>query len=232
MKTAKKTFFSTLIAGGAAIAAIASITLPGPATSAEAATFIPAPAINVPRTGATQTAILAGGCFWTMEMVFEHVDGVQSVTSGYAGGSADTATYSQVGTGNTGHAEAVRIVYDPSELSYGHLLRIYFAVAHDPTQVNRQGPDVGRDYRSAIFPQNARQRQVAQRYIAQLDATGNFSRPIATDIESGMFYPAEDRHQNFVQRNPNHPYVQRWDVPKLRDYRQSFPSDWRAEPAD
>ncbi len=228
----RKSLTALALGAGAAVAAIAALTLPGPATSVQAATFIPASEINVPRTGNSQVAILAGGCFWGMEAVFEHVDGVRSVTSGYVGGSADTASYSQVSSETTGHAEAVRIIYDPREVSYAHLLRIYFAVAHDPTQVNRQGPDTGPSYRSAIFPQDARQRQVAQSYIAQLDRTGRFDRPIATRIESGRFYDAEASHQNFMQRNPRHPYILAHDVPKVRDLRQSFPSDWRAASAD
>lgn len=226
-----KTIVSTLLIGGSAIAAIAAVSLPGVSNGADAAVSIPAPARNVPAAGGNQIAVLAGGCFWGMEAVFEHVDGVQSVTSGYAGGSADDATYSRVSSERTGHAEAIRIVYDPSEVSYGHLLRIYFAVAHDPTQVNRQGPDTGPSYRSAIFPQNSRQRQVAQAYVAQLGRSGRFSRPIATRIETGRFYRAEDYHQNFMQRNPRHPYILAHDVAKVRDLREAFPGDWRAQPA-
>lgn len=232
MANIRKTITSSIIGGAAAIAAIAALTLPGPATRADAAVVvIPAPEINVPRTGGTQVAVLAGGCFWGMEAVFQHVDGVQSVVSGYAGGSASDANYRDVSAERTGHAEAIRIVYDPTEVSYGHLLRIFFAVAHDPTQVNRQGPDVGPSYRSAIFPQNAQQRQVAQRYIAQLNGTGRFPRTIATRIESGRFYEAEEEHQNFMNRNPRHPYILAHDVEKVRDFRRAFPNDWRATPA-
>lgn len=191
-----------------------------------AASF-PAPKMDSPTSGGTQVAVLAGGCFWTQEAVFEHIKGVKSVVSGYAGGTAETATYEQVATRNTGHAESIRITYDPSQISYGHLLKIFFAAAHDPTQVNRQGPDIGQDYRSAIFPQNAQQRKVASSYIAQLGKTDAFGKPIATKIESGTFYPAEDRHQNFVERNPRHPYVVAWDVPKLHQLKKAFPADWR-----
>lgn len=232
MPNLKKTLISSVIGGSAAIAAVAALALPGPATRADAAVVvIPAPEVNAPRTGNTQVAVLAGGCFWGMEAVFQHVEGVRSVTSGYAGGSADDANYRAVSTERTGHAEAIRIVYDPREVSYGHLLRIYFAVAHDPTQVNRQGPDTGPSYRSAIFPQNAQQRRVAQSYITQLNGTGRFSRPIVTRIESGRFYEAEADHQNFMTRNPRHPYILAHDVEKVRDFRRAFPNDWRASPA-
>ncbi len=227
-----KIIVSTLLIAGSAIAAIAAVSLPGASNGADAAVSIPAPASNVPAAGGDQIAVLAGGCFWGMEAVFEHVDGVRSVTSGYAGGSADDATYSRVSSERTGHAEAIRIVYDPSEVSYGRLLRIYFSVAHDPTQVDRQGPDTGPSYRSAIFPQSTRQRQVAQAYIAQLGRSGQFSRPIATRIESGRFYRAEDYHQNFMRRNPRHPYILAHDVAKVRDLREAFPGDWRAASAD
>ena len=227
----RKTLITSLIGGAAAVAAIAGTALPGIGETAEAAVNIPAPAINVPATRNSQTAVLAGGCFWGMEAVFQHVEGVSSVISGYAGGSAEDANYRAVSGEHTGHAEAIRITYDPSQVSYGRLLQIYFSVAHDPTQVNRQGPDTGQSYRSAIFPQSDRQRQVAQRYIAQLNDTGRFARPLATRIETGQFYRAEDSHQNFATRNPNHPYIRAYDVAKVRDFRQSFPSLYRADPA-
>lgn len=188
----------------------------------------PDPAIDVPVTGGDQVAVLAGGCFWTQEAVFSHIKGIKSVVSGYAGGSAATATYKQVGTGKTGHAESVRILYDPAQITYGHLLKIFFAASHDPTQINRQGPDVGSDYRSAIFAQNAQQRKAAASYIEQLNRSGTFAKPIATRIETGMFYPAETYHQDFVARNPNHPYVQAYDVEKLKNLRRKFPGDWKS----
>ncbi len=191
---------------------------------AERAVPIPAARADVPATGATQTAVLAGGCFWGMEAVFEHVKGVKSVTAGYAGGSRDTATYPQVSTETTRHAEAVRIVFDPHQVSYATLLRVYFSIAHDPTELNRQGPDSGPSYRSAIFPQDARQAQVARAYIAQLTAAKSFGRPIVTKIENGAFYPAEAYHQNFFDRNPNHPYIVAWDKPKVAAFRAGFPS--------
>ncbi len=171
------------------------------------------------------TAVLAGGCFWGMEAVFEHVKGVDNVVSGFAGGSAKDATYDAVSRESTLHAEAVRITYDPAKISYFDLLKIYFTVAHDSTQVNRQGPDVGPSYRSAIFPQDARQKAVAATTIAQLKAVG---RPIATRIESGGFYPAEAYHQDFVRKHPRAPYVVINDLPKLAKLRRDYPRWWKA----
>ena len=172
-----------------------------------------------------QTAVLAGGCFWGVEAVFEHVKGVKDVVSGFAGGSAKDAKYDRVSSERTAHAEAVRITFDPRQVSYFDLLKIYFTVAHDPTQVNRQGPDVGPSYRSAIFPQNAEQRAIATRAIAGLRARG---KPIATKIESGRFYPAEAYHQDFVRKNPDHGYVVVNDLPKLAKLRRQYPQWWRA----
>ena len=171
------------------------------------------------------TAVLAGGCFWGMEAVFEHVKGVQNVVSGYAGGSAEEARYDKVSSESTGHAEAIRISFDPRQVSYAQLLRIYFTVAHDATQVNRQGPDVGPSYRSAIFPQNAEQRRLAARFIAQLRAA---KKPIATRLESGPFYPAEASHQDFVRRNPLYTYVVVNDRPKLARLKREYPQYWKA----
>jgi len=226
-----KKLVSFAIGGGAVIAAATAIFLPISEQSVEAAVTIPPPATNVIVTDGNQVAVFAGGCFWGMEGVFQHVRGVRNVVSGYAGGSAETATYEQVGTGRTGHAEAVRIVYDPSVVTYGELLRIYFSVAHDPTEVNRQGPDVGPDYRSAIFPQNGAQRSVSRRYIALLNESGRFSRPIATQIESGRFYRAENYHQDFMNRNPHHPYILAHDVEKVEDLRDTFPNIFTSTPA-
>ncbi len=186
----------------------------------------PPPAVDPPTSG-LQTAVLAGGCFWGMEAVFEHVKGVRAVTSGYAGGARSDASYDKVSSEATGHAEAVKISYDPAEVSYGDLLRIYFSVAHDPTQLNRQGPDVGASYRSAIFPQNAAQREVARRYLAQLGAAKLYKRPIVTRIESGAFYPAESYHQDFMRRNPRHPYILAHDVPKVAALKRVFPASYR-----
>jgi peptide-methionine (S)-S-oxide reductase len=194
----------------------------GPA-AAERAVPIPAAARDVPATAGTQVAVLAGGCFWGMEAVFEQVKGVKQVTAGYAGGTRDTANYDSVSSETTRHAEAIRIVYDPRVVSYATLLRVYFSVAHDPTQVNRQGPDSGPSYRSAIFPQTLAQRAVAAAYIAQLNAAKVFPARIATHLESGAFFPAETYHQDFYRRNPSHPYIVRWDKPKVAAFRAGFP---------
>ena len=175
-----------------------------------------------------EQAVLAGGCFWGVEAVFEHVNGVRDVVSGYAGGKASEANYATVSSERTRHAEAVRITYDPAKISFGQLLKIYTTVAHDPTQVNRQGPDVGPSYRSAIFPQTAAQRQLAAAYLARLSASKAFSRPIATRIESGTFYLAEASHQNFMRRNPNHPYIVAHDRPKVAKLKRTYPQLWKA----
>jgi peptide-methionine (S)-S-oxide reductase len=200
-----------------------ALTFGGAGVAAERAVAIPAPKADVTATG-MQSAVFAGGCFWGMEAVFENVKGVQSVTTGYAGGTQATATYDQVSTERTKHAEAIRIVYDPSKVSYGTLMRIYFSVAHDPTQLNRQTPDEGPSYRSAIFPQSPAQRQVAGAYIAQLGAARVFPRPIVTKLETGQFFPAESYHQDFARRNPSHPYIVRWDKPKVAAFRAAFPA--------
>jgi peptide-methionine (S)-S-oxide reductase len=191
---------------------------------AERAVPIPAAAIDVPRGPGPQVAVFAGGCFWGLEAVFEQVRGVRSVQTGYAGGTAATATYDQVSTERTGHAEAVRIVYDPARVGYATLLRVFFSVAHDPTQLNRQTPDVGPSYRSAIFPQTPQQRVVAQRYVAQLGAAKAYPTPIVTRIEGGGFFPAEAYHQDFWRKNPTHPYIVRWDKPKVAAFRTGFPT--------
>ena len=170
-----------------------------------------------------QTAVLAGGCFWGMEAVFEHVKGVRDVVSGYAGGSRADANYQMVASERTRHAEAVRIRFDPRQISYSDLLRIYFAVAHDPTQVNRQGPDVGASYRSAIFPQNAEQRKVAAQWIKQLGR----GQKVATRLEAGAFYPAEAYHQDFARKNPTHGYIVVHDRPKVAKLKRTFPQWWR-----
>lgn len=173
----------------------------------------------------TETAVLAGGCFWGMESVFEHVKGVTDVVSGYAGGSARDARYDAA---DSGHAEAVRITYDPGQISYARLLQIFFAVAHDPTQVNRQGPDVGPSYRSAIFPQSPQQAESAKAFIARLNASHLFKAPIATRIESGGFYPAEAYHQDYARRHPLQPYIVINDRPKVAALKAKYPSLWKA----
>lgn len=175
-----------------------------------------------------QTAIFAGGCFWGVEAVFEHVRGVRDVVSGYAGGAAKDASYKLVSSNRTGHSEAVRIRFDPRQISYAQLLQIHFMVAHDPTQVNRQGPDVGPSYRSAIYPQDSQQRAVAAKMIAQLNASKRFRRPLATRIESGRFYPAEEYHQDFARKNPNHGYIVAHDRPKVEKLKRTYPQWWKA----
>ena len=171
-----------------------------------------------------QTAVLAGGCFWGMEWVFEHVKGVTNVVSGYAGGSAKDANYDSVSSEGTGHAEAVKISYDPGKVSYGKLLEVYFLVAHDPTEVNRQGPDTGPSYRSAIFPQTPEQERFARAYIARLNAAHIWKRPIATKIEHSGFYPAEDYHQGFAEKHPTYPYIAVNDRPKIIALKRKFPT--------
>lgn len=212
----------------AAIAAVGLPALLSWSRAAEAASNVP-PAKLVEGSGKPrEVAVLAGGCFWGVEAVFEHVKGVSDVTSGFAGGNVKSANYSSVSGGKTGNAEAVRIVYDPRVVGYSDLLRIFFAVAHDPTQVNRQGPDVGPQYRSAIFPQSPAQARVANAYIAQLGKSHVFARPIATKIEQGRFVEAEAYHQDFMARNPQHPYIVIHDRPKLADLRRQFPASWKS----
>ena len=187
---------------------------------------IPSPKVDAPLASAAgrDTAVFAGGCFWGTQAVFERVKGVLKTTVGYAGGSAATATYDQVVTETTGHAESVEVVYDPSRLTYGQLLRIFFSVAHDPTELNRQGPDVGTSYRSAIFYSNDEQKRLATAYIAQLDAAKVFPKRIVTDVTPLKgFYRGEDYHQDYALKNPNNPYIQICDLPKIGALKQQFP---------
>ena len=207
----------------AAVAGAALFLLGGGTAQAERAVAIPAAKADVTAKG-PQVAVFAGGCFWGMEAVFEHVKGVTQVTAGYAGGTKDSATYEAVSSETTKHAEAVRIAYDPAKVSYATLLRVYFSVAHNPTELNRQGPDSGYSYRSAIFPQTAAQRGVAAAYIAQLGQARVFAKPIVTKIETGAFFPAEDYHQNFYDRNPTHPYITTFDKPKVAAFKAGFPA--------
>ena len=214
-----------ILLAGAGLLAVALPILPGP-TQAASIARVPAPAVDEQATGqkaGMRTAVFAGGCFWGIEGVFERVRGVTDVVSGYAGGKAATANYYAVGSGMTGHAEVVRITYDPKQVSYGTLLRVLFAVAHDPTQLNRQGPDSGTQYRSAIFPQDAGQARVARAYIQQLGSNRVFSRPVVTKVESGRFFAAEASHQDFMRRNPSHPYIRAHDAPKVAALRTAFP---------
>jgi len=187
---------------------------------------IPPPKIDAPLAAAPgkETAVFAGGCFWGTQAVFERVKGVIHTAAGYAGGSAATATYDQVITETTGHAESVEVIYDPSRITYGQLLRVYFSVAHDPTELNRQGPDVGTSYRSAIFYTNEEQKRIAAAYIAQLDAEKVFPKPIVTEVTPLKgFYRAEDYHQDYALKNPSNPYIQICDLPKISALKQQFP---------
>jgi peptide-methionine (S)-S-oxide reductase len=187
----------------------------------------PAPVVDAPLAAAKsqQTAVFAGGCFWGIQAVFEHVKGVSSATSGYAGGHVKSPSYESVSMGVTGHAETVSIKFDPSQVTYGQLLMVYFSVAHDPTQWNRQGPDTGSQYRSVIFFTNEEQKSIAQAYIAQLEAAKVYSRPLVTKVEPfQVFYPAEDYHQDYLKNNPNNPYIVYNDLPKLENLKRVFPA--------
>jgi peptide-methionine (S)-S-oxide reductase len=206
----------TLLAGAIACNAGsgASAAVPGPAADETKAT---APG--------KETAVIAGGCFWGIQAVFQHVKGVVSATSGYSGGSKQNAEYETVSTGETGHAESVQIVYDPSQITYGELLRVFFSVAHDPTELNRQGPDSGTQYRSVIFYGNDDQKKIAEAYIAQLDKAKVFPRPIVTQVVPlKAFYPAEAYHQNYATLHPNNPYIAFNDAPKVEHLRKEFPT--------
>lgn len=192
---------------------------------------IPAPTADLAETGTSAKAVFAGGCFWGVQGVFQRVKGVTEAISGYSGGSAETATYELSSTGTTGHAETVEVTYDPSVISYGELLQIYFSVAHNPTQLNYQGPDHGTQYRSTIFAVNEDQARVAQEYIGQLDQAGSFDAPIATTIEPfKAFYPAEQYHQDFLTINPTWPYIAVHDLPKIEALKELFPEEFREEP--
>lgn len=193
---------------------------------------IPPPAIDEPSGAATnEVAVLAGGCFWGVQGVYQHVDGVISAVSGYAGGTQQTAQYETVSTGTTGHAESVRITFDPQLITYGRILQIYFSVVHDPTERDRQGPDIGHQYRSTIFPSDTEQARVAKAYIAQLDQAHIYGAPIVTTIEPGRdFYPAEAYHQNYLTRHPDNPYIAYNDLPKIQALQHLFPSLYRSDP--
>ena len=205
----------------------------GNSAAQEKAVVLPAPALDVPAGGAaaTETAVFAGGCFWGVQAVFQHTRGVLNAVSGYSGGARETASYSAVGSGRTGHAEAVQVSYDPKQISYGKLLQIYFSVAHDPTQLNRQGPDTGTQYRSAIFYSTDSQKRVAQAYIAQLDAAKAWPRKIVTEVAPlTVFYPAEAYHQDYATRHPDSPYIRRFDLPKVANLRAVMPAVYRETP--
>ena len=205
----------------------------GLSAAEEKAVKLPAPAMDTPATtqAGSDTAVFAGGCFWGVQAVFQHTRGVLNAVSGYAGGDKASASYSLIGTGRTGHAESVQISYDPKQISYGKLLQIYFSVAHDPTTLNYQGPDHGTQYRSAIFYQNASQKQVAERYMAQLDAAKVFPGKIVTQLTPlTAFYPAEAYHQDYATLNPNQPYIARFDRPKIANLKALMPELYRDKP--
>jgi peptide-methionine (S)-S-oxide reductase len=202
-------------------------------SGAEDARAVPAPALDEPAASApaSEVAVLAGGCFWGVQGVFQHVKGVTEAVSGYAGGDKKTAEYETVSAGATGHAESVQIAFDPRQITYGRILQIFFSVAHDPTELNFQGPDAGTQYRSAIFPANDEQARIAKAYIAQLDGAHAFDRPIVTTIEPGKnFYRAEDYHQDFLTRHPAYPYIVINDLPKIENLKRLLPDSYRAEP--
>jgi peptide-methionine (S)-S-oxide reductase len=206
---------------------LALLTLVQACGAAERAVSLPAPAVDIPASASKgpQTAVFAGGCFWGVEAVFRHVKGVSSAVSGYAGGAAKTADYDAVSSGTTGHAESVKVTYDPAQVSYGQLLTVFFSVAHDPTQLNRQGPDTGTQYRTAIFTTGDEQKRVAQAYVAQLDKAKVFGRPIVTEIVPlPAFYPAEAYHQNYLALHPTQPYIVFNDLPKVANLKSQFPA--------
>ncbi|MGR9453561.1 peptide-methionine (S)-S-oxide reductase MsrA [Rhizobium leguminosarum] len=201
------------------------------AGAAEDAVVIPPPAIDEVAGSGTETAIFAGGCFWGVQGVFQHVKGVESAVSGYAGGDAKTAQYETVSTGSTGHAESVQVKFDPKQVSYGKLLQIFFSVAHNPTQLNFQGPDQGTQYRSALFVSDPQQRKIALSYISQLDKAHVFPQPIVTKVsDAAGFYPAEAYHQDFLTLNPTYPYIAYNDLPKIENLKSLFPADYRSQP--
>ena len=220
-----------LLATGAAAVA-AWLFLVGPGVAAEKAVQLPPPSQDLPAAAAaTETAVFAGGCFWGVQAVFQHTQGVLNAVSGYAGGEGATARYELVTTGRTGHAESVQVTYDPKQVSYGTLLQIFFSVAHDPTTLNRQGPDVGTHYRSAVFYRNAQQKQVAESYIAQLGAAKLFPAPIVTQLSPlAAFHPAEAYHQDYATLHPNQPYIATYDLPKIANLKLMMPQVFREKP--
>ncbi|MFC4275084.1 peptide-methionine (S)-S-oxide reductase MsrA [Achromobacter aloeverae] len=221
------------LAAGAALGLAAVLLAPQlSARAAEQAVAIAAPAMDEPASGASsETAVFAGGCFWGVQGVFQHVKGVTRAVSGYAGGQAATAHYEIVSEGRSGHAESVQVTYDPRQISYGKLLQIYFSVAHDPTQLNRQGPDTGTQYRSALFPSSPMQHKVAEAYIAQLNRSGVYRKAIVTTLEDGKtFYPAEAYHQDFMEHNPDYPYIVYNDLPKVKNLQAMFGDLYRDKP--
>jgi peptide-methionine (S)-S-oxide reductase len=215
-----------------AVAAGAAALWHSPLYGAQTPVIIPPPAVDNPKAeGATQTAVLAGGCFWGVQGVFEHARGVKKVLAGYAGGDKSTAQYETVSSGATGHAESVQITFDPAQITYGQLLQIAFSVVYDPTLLNRQGPDVGTQYRSAIFYADEGQKRIAEAYIAQLNGSQAFARPIVTRVDPLTgFYAAEDYHQDYLVHNPNAPYIAVNDMPKVENFRKTFPGLYSGRP--
>jgi peptide-methionine (S)-S-oxide reductase len=224
--------FSRLSLCVAVIAAVAITAFKvAPSLAAEDAVIIPAPAMDVQSASGVQTAVLAGGCFWGVQGVFQHTVGVVNAVSGYAGGSKSTADYNLVSTGTTGHAESVEIKYDPKKISYGRILQIFFSVVHDPTQLNRQGPDTGSQYRSAVFTTNDEQKKVAEAYIAQLNAAKVYRKPIVTKIGPlEAFFPAEAYHQDYLTLHPNQPYIAYNDLPKVENLKKIFAENYAEKP--
>ena len=213
---------------------LSACTYLGSSVAAEKAVKLPPPATDMPAAsqGARETAVFAGGCFWGVQAVFQHTNGVLNAVSGYAGGEKDTANYQAIGSGRTGHAESVQVTYDPKVVSYGKLLQIYFSVAHDPTQLNRQGPDHGTQYRSAVFYKDANQKQVTEGYVAQLDAAKVYPAKIVTQITPlTAFYPAEGYHQDYATLNPTSPYIAMFDLPKIANLKTVMPEVFREKPA-
>ena len=226
-----RAFVSDKVLGIIAILAVAAGAYWASTSAAEKALRLPAPAFEAPVASTQQTAVFAGGCFWGVQAVFQHTTGVLDAVSGYAGGAKDTANYGAVTGGQTGHAEAVQVTYDPRQISYGKLLQIFFSVAHDPTQLNRQGPDHGTQYRSALFWSDAGQKEVAERYIAQLEAARLFPGKIVTEVAPlTAFYRAEDYHQDYAARHPHSAYVVAFDAPKIANLKRLMPEAYRDEP--
>ena len=221
-----------LAAAGAALLAGGMLTQVSAVSAAAPIVRIPAPALDAPAAAPSETAVFAGGCFWGVQGVYQHVKGVTSAVSGYTGGAQGTAQYETVSGGDTGHAESVKVTYDPRVVSYGKLLQIYFSVVADPTELNRQGPDSGTQYRSAIFPTSEAQRRIAAAYIGQLGKAGAWQRPIVTRIEPAKgFYPAEAYHQDYLTLHPDSAYIRINDLPKVMALKQAFPTLYRAQPA-
>ena len=229
-----RTRLGGLVAGAAAIVVLTTGLSLGTTSAAERAVKLPPPAFDATPNAqsAPQTAVFAGGCFWGVQAVFQHTQGVLSAVSGYAGGRKETASYETVGSGRTGHAESVQVTFDPHVISLGKILQIYFSVAHDPTQIDGQEPDMGPQYRSEIFAQDDTQRKVGRAYIAQLDAAKAFAKPIATKVgdSQATFYPAEDYHQDYATKHPSQPYIAHFDLPKIEHLEQLFAGEYREKP--